>query len=126
GFSTATVPSAMSSMVSSKSYSPLYGDMTPTSASSSGWPPSSSYPSAVSAGQVSSNYQSSSLSYHQQPTEMTGVYSSPAADCSTVSSSAPSAQQASPQLPSPGHHHGPSAAVLASLSTAAHQSLPHH
>src|SRR5699024_2728534 len=113
-------PNVMSSMVSavSNSYSPLYGDLTPTSASSSAWT-ASTYSSNVSAGQVP-NY---SLSYHQQPSDM--VYSSPAQTAAaSVSAAAPSAQQASPQLSSPGHHHGPSN-VLASLSTT-HQSLPHH
>ena len=108
----------MTSMVSSvcNSYSPHYGDhLTPTSSISSVW--TATYSSSVSSGHVP-NY---SLSYHQPPPELT--YSSPAQ--TAARSATPSGQQAmSPQLNSPGHHHGPSN-VLASLSTA-HQSLPHH
>lgn len=115
-------PNVMSNMASgsvSHSYSPLYGDITPTSTSSSPW--TSTYSSVASTGQVP-NY---SLSYHQQPPEM--AYSSAAQAVRVSSSGVLSGQQASPQLSSPGgggHHHGPSN-VLASLSTA-HQSLPHH
>lgn len=104
--SSRNMPSPLSSSspsMVSKSYSPMYGDMTPTS---------SSWTSTYSSGQVP-NY---SMSYHQT-SEMAYSNASAAQESQSASSST-----TSPQLSSPGHQHGP---VLASLTTA-HQSLPLH
>ena len=136
-------PNTMSNLVSpvSAPYSPLYGDVTPTSSS---WNSTGTY---SSTGSVSNHHYSLSYHHHSHHHNPTAPPSSEMAyssgSSSTTSSSAVSAS--SPQLNnsnnnnnntnsntntnssssnSPGHHHGPSN-VLASLSTA-HQSLPHH
>lgn len=105
-----TPTSAIASMgvTGTNSYSPLpYMDIpTNNPINSSGW--SSSYSPPVTAPTQVPNYP---MSYHSP--EM--AYSN---------TSGQSLHQSSPQLNSPGHHHGPSN-VHASLNTS-HQSLPHH